>query len=69
MPRIPRVTGRKVPALRVGDLDRCMATFAFRIPSPIRSPDRRAALRKGRETQYSARRLATVFAELDRDLS
>ncbi len=67
MPRIPRVIGCKSSGLRVGDLVSCMATVRLR--PAFRSADRLAALRKGRQTQDSARRLASVFAEMDAEFS
>ncbi len=67
MPRIPRVTGCKSRGLRVGELVGCMASVA--LPVMIGSADRLGALRKGREAQNSARRLASVFAEMDAELS
>ncbi len=69
MPRIPRVIGRKMRALQVGDLVGSMTPAPAWSPSPMRPRDRLAALRKGRATQDSARRLAEVFAELDQDLT
>ncbi len=68
MSRIPRVIGQKIRPLRVGELIAHMAMVPVRSTS-IPPRDRLAALRKGRETQESARRLAAVFADLDREVS